>query len=113
MGFRRLLGSTKTLDISLADTAQRSNFAHASYTSSKHRASTFHGQSRLRRCMATKHFASHRTFGRSPHALASRCVAGPTRSSGAPVLAKGGAATWDALGGALSVGRSEGHLAPS
>ena len=52
---------------------------------------------------ACKRIASHRTFGRSPHALAARCVAGPTRSSGAPVLAVGGAATWAALGGALSV----------
>jgi hypothetical protein len=38
-----------------------------------------------------------RTFGRSPHALAARCAAGPTRSSGAPVLAQGGAAPRAAL----------------
>ena len=53
---------------------------------------------------ACKRIASHRTFGRSPHALAARCVAGLTRSSGAPVLAVGVAATQAALGGARRVG---------
>ena len=53
---------------------------------------------------ACKRIASHRTFGRSPHALAARCVAGLTRSSGAPVLAVGVAATRAALGGLPSAG---------